>query len=198
MELETIHVNADEAHDKWKQYVKAYKKHPSQMNRDLAAIYREAKYGHKIIDIGVVMKKAGVRTTNEIGLPWSVPNFAITHADSKKVHCTYNINGSVRYDNEHYNKAYSIYLPQGLDTYTWSDDKTWRSKNLTTAVPKIPPGVWGGKITNKHYILWHVDKWAMEPSADPFLLKRITKTLFTLLAQWDLTALELAVMKQYV
>lgn len=50
------------------------------------------------------------------------------------------------------------------------------------------------------YILWEVEQWAdkpflAEPPRDPYLLKHIGGDLYAVLAEWDLTEIERAVMR---
>ncbi len=46
-----------------------------------------------------------------------------------------------------------------------------------------------------YYVLWEVDHWTREPPRDPYLLRRITDNMFVVIAAWNLTDLERAVIK---
>lgn len=48
----------------------------------------------------------------------------------------------------------------------------------------------------QRFILWEVDRWIPEPPRDPFLLKHIGAGLYAILAAWELTEIERAVMRQ--
>lgn len=67
-------------------------------------------------------------------------------------------------------------------------------------VPMIPADKIPAKGSRKDwFILWEVDHWSERsrfapPSRDPYLLKRIAGDLYAILAEWDLTDLELAIM----
>ena len=69
--------------------------------------------------------------------------------------------------------------------------KTWRSP-----VPMIPfqfrtPY----KLTNYH-VLWEVEEWNEAPQEDPFMLRHLIGPMFVVLAHWDLTPLESAVLQK--
>ena len=52
-----------------------------------------------------------------------------------------------------------------------------------------------GKLDN-YYILFEVVQWDDVPvAADPYLLKRINANAFVVLAEWDVTVVEQAVMR---
>lgn len=65
-----------------------------------------------------------------------------------------------------------------------------------TLVPMIPPTVREQVrfSDSRTFILWEVEKWEPVPSRDPFLLRHIVGDTYAVLAQWDLTPLEQAVM----
>lgn len=160
MDLKTIHTNKHEAFDKWKIYVKAYKESPTPMNRDMLNIYREAKQGHKIIDIANVIKAGGVRWEKDGEHNHVYPNLAIAKASTKQVHCRYYTSGTIDY--QPWEKDI-ISLPRCLPIFTIADRNSG-SIDLRAPVPLIPATVWKGTILPYHYILWHVDKWEPVPS----------------------------------
>lgn len=67
-------------------------------------------------------------------------------------------------------------------------------------VPMIPADVRPAEGQDKDYfILWEVERWAnrsltARPSRDPYLLKHIAGELYAVVAEWDLTDLELSIM----
>lgn len=68
----------------------------------------------------------------------------------------------------------------------------WR---VETIVPLIPPAVRrlarGG--LDKHVVLWEVEEWRPVPPVDPILLRPLAGDLYAVVAAWDLTAVERAV-----
>jgi hypothetical protein len=66
-----------------------------------------------------------------------------------------------------------------------------------TIVPLIPPR----HRPRRHrirgfHILWEVEAWTPAPSKDPALLRHIRGDLWSVVATWDLTELEMAVLSQ--
>lgn len=86
------------------------------------------------------------------------------------------------------------------------DLKQRATKDITgfAMVPMVPPDVREKAIGGlKHYwTLWEVEKWhdrhPTEPPVDPLLLKHVGGSLYAVIAEWDLTELEQAVMRQRV
>jgi hypothetical protein len=68
-------------------------------------------------------------------------------------------------------------------------------------VPMIPLDVRPkAGIPEDAYILWEVERWSdrrldVTPDTDPYLLKHIAGPLYAVLAEWDLTDLEKAIMR---
>lgn len=68
-------------------------------------------------------------------------------------------------------------------------------------VPLIPADVRPATGGEKDwFVLWEVEKWAdsynqIVPDKDPYLLKHVGGQLYAVLAEWDLTDLERAIMK---
>lgn len=66
-------------------------------------------------------------------------------------------------------------------------------------VPLIPPDVRGVHALNTSFILWEVEQWAdsiinLQPDRDPLLLKHLGGDLYAVVAEWDLTDIERAIM----
>ena len=67
-------------------------------------------------------------------------------------------------------------------------------------IPMVPPAVIGNRALDTHFILWEVEAWAdsrtgAKPDLDPYLLRRVDEDLFAVVAEWDLTDVERAVMR---
>lgn len=90
-------------------------------------------------------------------------------------------------------------------TYTTDHGERWYHQSLEgyAMVPMIPPhavAAAGGRTKlRKHLVLWEVEEWAdnrhrTEPDLDPLLLRPIHGDLCAVVAAWDLTDLERAIM----
>lgn len=76
----------------------------------------------------------------------------------------------------------------------------WASPNGYALVPLVPPNVKKHHALNRHHVLWEVEQWAdrrlgERPDRDPYLLRHIGGDLWAVLAEWELTAIERAVMQ---
>lgn len=89
------------------------------------------------------------------------------------------------------------------DEPEWSGWRAGGSASWWAPVPMIPPiGVklaGGGSRLREHFVLWDVEHWATSkpraiPPYDPYLLKPLGGDLYSVVHEWDLTAIERAVM----
>lgn len=191
-----------QAVEKWREYVAAEKMYRKPEFTDLKKVYNQIKCGRKIIDIFKIIQKGGCHNNN------SHPKLAIAKASVKQVWCKYYPDGSVKFINRTNSWGASpdalrmedvdlkSCLPEFDKKIIPANPQGWRPDHfqLMAPVPIIPPQYLPKKLTDDYYILWEVDEWKLVPPTDPWLLKRITKTLFVVLAGWDLTPLEKAVM----
>lgn len=179
------------AQDKWKEYTAAARTYKDPIYKDLQKVYNQVKNGQKVIDISKVIAKGGIH-------PDIKPKLAISSLKYKKIFCTYHKDGRVQFkpDNSGWGRrisSFDVNLPGCLPL--WIPQDKWTSRQMMEApVPPVPPRFMPKKLTDDYYILWEVDEWKMVPPVDPYLLKRITKTMFVVLAGWDLTDLERSAM----
>jgi hypothetical protein len=176
------------ATEKWKEYSKASKAYKDPIYKDLQKVYNQVKNGQKVIDISKVIAKGG--TLN------GKPRLAISPIHAKKVFCRFWQNGDVTYqpDNKWGRRVnkFDVAIKECLPA--WAGIDSWAQLNLEAPVPPVPPRFIPKIITDDYYILWEVDVWKMVPPTDPYLLRRITKTMFVVLAGWDLTDIEKSAM----
>jgi hypothetical protein len=74
-------------------------------------------------------------------------------------------------------------------------------QEIEADVPTVPAHLLPeGKLDN-YYILWKVQEWRLSRTSavfrkgDPFLLRRVNDNAFIVLAEWDLTEVEQAVIR---
>lgn len=83
-------------------------------------------------------------------------------------------------------------------THMESWGNAWTTLTGQTMVPMVPPAALaeahtGTTALGKFYTLWEVERWEPVPPRDPMLLKHLGGELYVVLAEWDLTELERAV-----
>ena len=179
MHLATIRASKQEAVKKLKEYRKA------TSPEDLATlrIYRHLARGRRVIDVWESIREAG---TDDAGRPKLALARASWHVCWYFCHrgfCRYP--GAFRRLNT---SSRSIIQTADLALRGYSS-------NIRALVPLIPPDLRPRSITRNHYILWEAE-WKHVPPRDPFLLLDIDGRNMAVLAQWDLTEVERAVLRQ--
>lgn len=207
MNVETFEELPEVARRKWKEYNEATKISNNPVYKDLKKVYNQIKGGRKIIDISKAIAKGGLNDKHQ-------PNLAVAKASSKFVWCTFYPSGKTNFVNgSNYWSPNTARNPLKEDVsidncfpkwdrhqlhkeglFPKNNDFLPYEMNLKAPVPMIPALLVPPKLTDDHYILWEVESWSIVPPRDPWLLKRITNTMFVVLAAWDLTELERAVM----
>lgn len=166
----------------------------------LMRAYRVIAQGKRILDLRETLKQAGL--DNDLR-----PRLAIARADQPHVWFTNSSANRWCYADREYvhrpalSSGKAIVMPVGIypqiDGRGWVDHPTERRKSygrLRAAVPPIPAQFRPiDTALQGLHILWEA-VWEPLPPRDPILLKRIGAYLYAVLAQWDLTELERAVL----
>lgn len=168
--------------------LREYKAHRATYDKrdwEIERIYRAISKGRTVISVHDAIRAAGV---DELGRP----RLAIMRADQRQVQCNACWDSSVVFTNEYNSRAgeWHFEIP-------WSNRAhRCRSVNLAARLPRIPPQhrPASGNLGSYH-ILWEAD-WTDIPR-DPYLLKRIGKDAWIVLAAWDLTDVEIAVLRAH-
>lgn len=152
----------------------------------LYAAYRAIAQGKAILDIGDVMRKAGVFPQTNL------PKLAVCRADV--AWCWFiRRNGAYWFTSR---QEYGARRPWATvevpdETFPSSTRQAYASR---ARVPFIPPQYRPKHDLRNYHILWEAE-WQRAMPVDPLLLKHIGGPFFTVLACWDLTPLEQAVMR---
>ena len=169
--------------------------------------YRELGRGRRLIELSTVIAAGGVQELVYETRPWKdggwtteqhtalVPNLACIRADAR--HCFSNgvrRDGGVvfRADNPSADrKADKVTIPAG----TFAEDQrepmtSWGQARAI--VPQVPAPLRPNSHLRNYHVLWEAE-WDGVPT-DPALLKHLGGDLYALLAVWDLSPLERAVL----
>lgn len=209
MQVEELSLPQKQAEEEFNALKEAFKRNAKlrkeEIRKDLFAVYGHLRHGKKIIDIYESFKKAGVNEDGD-------PKLAICRADGKQCFCVKTEDGGAilsikRLDRwlRSPRKTYAdVKLPAGTFQWTTKDlvlpVSTHNIKNpvIRCLVPIIPAKILIKEVKaslRNYHILWEVEKWKPEPPKDPILLKQLTTNLFGVLATWNLTPLERAIIR---
>lgn len=192
MNVETITMPAEDARKK----LRAYR---SQIHRDVDGQYAAAAAGYEalakgtpLIELSRVIQAGGIDDQYR-------PRLAIARADRREVEYIWRHRSPMVFDARLSNgpsPSLRIEVDPGQNLPSKAGWQRWYAK-----VPMIPADVIPATGQRKNWhILWEVDEWretrqTAAPSRDPYLLQHIGGDLWAVLAEWDLTDLEMAVMR---
>jgi hypothetical protein len=192
MQVATLDEPRHTVREKYAEYLRAVKERHTAEYVALKNAYRELLRGRQVIDLIESMRQAGV---DELGRP----RLAIIRADARLCwFSTARVRGSRSWNrlptfrmdqNSEPPKSRSVTLPNG--TFNGLSERTLRA-----VVPTIPPSLLPAGDLSRYHILWEAE-WETVP-VDPMLLRHLGKNLYVVLATWDLTPLERAVLRDSV
>jgi hypothetical protein len=194
MNIPTIEMPTEEAQAKYDEFRDVLMKNATNEERILKRGYRALAKGKKIIDLDDVMKNAG---QDDNGFP----KLAISRADGEFVYFQQRTDGGGVFSitTNFYGRDYStrIVMPDGTFpqkvVYPTFTHTRW-ANYLRAVVPVIPNAIRPRFSIQNYHILFE-PVWEYVPHPDPILLKRLSGSLFVVLAAWDLTELEQKVLK---
>lgn len=191
MNCKTISLPYNEAQEKFIEYRDAVRQHNRKEDAELMRGFRALAKGQKLIDVHDAMKFSGLNEKNQ-------PKLAICRADA--VHCWFKGNrtfGGGTFTSKDRTawdwkptKSNDVRFPaKTFPVFSDSEDRIHRA-----IVPSIPPRLRPQIAYSKLHILWEAE-WETVPT-DPMLLRHLGGALYVVLACWDLTDLEKAVLKR--
>lgn len=167
-------------------------------HEDLLKAYRALKQGQRLLNVTKAIRTAGVNKEH-------MPKLAVANASFEKVQLSIHMYGTeARFESTTWkeNRKATMFKMSRNDfpAETWNHE--WRAKvslppatNYAALVPIIPPNL-RPKDLSKYFILWEANWERRAPDPDPLLLSRINSNLFAIVAQWDMTPLELSILEE--
>jgi hypothetical protein len=181
MDVATLNITRQQASEAVVHYRRALKLRRNAEDEAILRGYNAVLKGRKLIQLTEVIAAGGA---DEKGRP----RLAVARADQQLCHVTVYPNGSLQFSYARWprrNRSLTIAMQAG----------TVRGGNYLEAraiVPTIPPQHRPADDLAKYHILWEAT-WDEVPR-DPALLKHLGGDLYAVLAVWDLTDLERAVL----
>jgi hypothetical protein len=177
MDVEKLTMEKEQARDLYQSY-QAHRAGMTKDDRVIAAIYKRIAQGKLVIRALASITAAGL---NEAGLP----KLAIMRADQPKVRCSL-WNDSIQFRTPDWRRPkdcnFALPMPGAKNS----------TRDRIAAVPLIPVHLRPRKAIEKYHVLWEAD-WDQYP-VDPYLLRRFGEDAWLVVAAWDLTVVERAVM----
>jgi hypothetical protein len=195
MDVSTITIEQDVAVQKVADIKALSKSQRTDEDDALLSLYSSiAKHNARVITLSSAFKQTGL---NELGQP----KLAIARGDWKRVR--FSPRGTYRADRTSTNSWRYLYrsgqfsdaeIPNDRAGTVYLRDRVFEefelNNNLTTIVPHVPANIRPKFHLRNYHILFEVEKWEIEMSVDPFLLKHIMGDTYAVIAEWDLTPLE--------
>jgi len=189
MKVEALKMDPDKARELYERYVE----HRDQMrpeDHEIAAIYKKIAEGKTVIRALESIRAAGVF---ESGLP----KLAICPAHMAE--CWFSWSGSgentrVRFGKQHVHERER----KGVVRMPWPNFKDPNAGSRWTwcaQVPLVPVHLRPKHSLENYHILWEAE-WTKRYPVDPYLLRRFGGDAWLVVAAWDLTPVERAVMEQ--
>lgn len=200
MNVDLLTMPTDKAKKEFALYENALKKgRKEDYLEELRNVYKYMAQGKKIINIYSVFADLDLNTEKH-------PKLGIVKADTKIAYFQKRPRGAGKFLNrkpqnwgeKKSDLAFDVLLPDNtfenwdtnLNSITIKDDI------LQTLVPIVPAGLLPPHGLHNYHIIWEVDKWnIIKAPVDPILAKRISKNMFAVLAVWDLTPIERAIIE---
>lgn len=170
--------------------LREYKQHRNVYDRrdwEIERIYRAISRGKTVISVNDAIRAAGIDQVS------GYPKLAIMRADQQVCICERYHSDSVVFRNKFDSKAAEWYFK-----IPWPGRPPVRNpySDGQALLPRIPPQHRPATITlGSYHLLWEAN-WTDIPR-DPYLLRRIGKDAWVVLAAWDLTDVEVSVLRSH-
>jgi hypothetical protein len=197
MNLTTLEIPVDEAKARLAEYQQALAVERNSEDEAIAAGYRAASRGLPVVLLSQVFERGG----------WfdnGLPRLAIARADAQVVRVDIEglwgsgDLGLVFMDNDRATNRGALVGRHSVRVQVPRRDHNGTSRRGgRTTVPLVPPRHRPRRPRlHGFHVLWEVERWDPTPPRDPALLRHIRGDLWAVMATWDLTELERAVLSQ--
>jgi hypothetical protein len=199
MDVATIVMPADEARAKLDEYRAALAgRDPTDEDSGILIGYRALAAGKSLLDLHGVFRSCPVNAKGQ-------PALAVARAHWRRCVAELKGDGSATFWQDWPKRGRGgrtawhrlVNLPRGTlpDALRPTHQGTrvsWATRELRAVVPLIPANLRPAAGLNRYVVLWEAD-WEEVP-VDPMLLRHAHGSLYVVLAAWDLTSLERAVL----
>ena len=197
MNLGALEITPEEAEAKVREYDEVLKAERTEQDEALAQAYRAAKRGLPLIRLSEAIRLGG----------WfddGLPRIAVVRADAMECRVSELRTGPDGHTSMLFDDCWNRWPDSrgalvGSHTVRVRVDSARPSVSRysgTTTVPLVPPRhrPKRPRRLSRCHLLWEVEEWRRTPPVDPALIRHIRGDLWAVLATWDLTELERAVL----
>jgi hypothetical protein len=184
MKVDTLKMDPEKARELWRKY-QSHRAHQAPHDAEIAAIYKRIAQGRTVIRAFESIRNAGV---DEKGLP----RLAIARADLASVWLNER-DSKVQFGNHRWTNYRSKISRMATTTVLDWPGFRMPSGSFEAVVPIIPVHLRPKRGLANYHILWEAE-WTKRYPVDPYLLRRFGGDAWLVVAAWDLTDVERAVM----
>jgi hypothetical protein len=204
MDIPTIEVKKEDAEREYKEYSELVKQREEEHLEILKKCNWHLKEGRKLLNIFDVIKQGGVDILNK------EPKLGIGRADwTNLIFSKYRFKTGIFADEKcsgTWSKKEFIQLPPNYFDEEWAQrdkEHSWFDpirQYIKTSIPIIPAILTPNAELSNYYILFEIFSWdemidRRRVGNDPILLKRLSENMFVILASWEVSPLEQAVLE---
>jgi hypothetical protein len=191
MKVEELSMDREKARGLWRKYHE-HVSYQQPYDAEIAAIYKRLAQGKTVIKAIESIRAAGLNGAN-------LPKLAICRADFREVRLRIE-ERSISFGPDqwpkahHHRRSVSIPWPNAEKEMLSHQRNRWQ---ISAVVPIIPVHLRPARGLANYHILWEAE-WEKKYPVDPYLLRRFGGDAWLVVAAWDLTDVERAVMANRV
>lgn len=202
MKLDAITMDKKAAQRAFIEYRNAVRSRHSEEDAEIMRGYKALAKGQQLISLRGAIAAGGFVNVSRGTSTWEMPRIAIARADGKWCWFDRSTDGSAEFRTRRDNnrpwrvpKADRVTLPRGsLPQLAY---ERCSKNNVRAMVPIVPPALRPKFALSGYHVLFEAE-WEPVAPKDPALLKHIGGDLYAVLAVWDLTEIERAVLQKRV
>lgn len=190
MEVQTISMERGQAREAFLDYRRAVRERYNRVDKEIMDGYRLLASGKQLIRLGEVLRAGGLDDRTHL------PKLAIMRADEDWCYVQLRERtGGGQYLADQWLRSNASRRRVEIPPGTFPADEFSVTFGFRAIVPIVPPRLRPRGSLRSYHVLWEAD-WALAPAPprDPALLRHIGGELYAVVAVWDLTELERAVL----
>lgn len=196
MNINEISMERDQAKEAFEAYRDQVRKRHSHEDEQIMRGFKALSQGKRLLHLAQTIKAGGTETRPHWSRTVELPRLAICRAHAEWCWVATGFDGSCAfYETDEWVSPFARKNVRRLPAGTLGDSNQSCHRKFRAMVPVVPAGLRPGHHLRNYHVLWEAE-WDACPPVDPYLLKHIGGDLYAIVAHWDLTELERAVMTE--